>query len=280
MKELSYKLLPIQIEAELSKDWDAVSKEYIDFVGLHAGSLRCSNTFPVERHMHFTSSKTGVEWNVMLILINSREYLDAYYTFYTNEYGEKGIYLIDVFRCSRVTPHYIKRFKSRYLNPKHIAARDEHDIVFAIYTLLLPNTVLSTHKKTDYLVHKEGLSIVEQAGNGTISYITFVNREMLRTYQEPFDRMRALMYQIKDNPKAKQAYSQLKKELEATGLRFPPEYASIKPRRKDSKEYLNTVIALKKMKDVKVKPESNIGNGRPSQQSWISEADIKKLLKK
>ena len=182
-----------------------------------------------------------------------------------------------------MTPHFIKRFKSRYLIPHRLPAESAHDIILALYTSLLPDTILTHFKGTDYLVHKVGLSIVEQAGNGTISYITFVNREMLREYQEPFDKRRDLMYQIKDNPKAKKAYQQLEAELKEAGLRFPEEYASIKARREAPEESVQTTIALHEMRKVKVadtKSQPKLGSARPSQQSWISEADLKKLLKK
>ena len=112
MKEYSNNLLPIQIEAELSKEWTFLSEEYRELMARSGTRLRCSLTFPVESHVRVTSPHTGIEWNIMLVVLNNKMFIEAFYTFYTNEYGEKGIYLIDRFRCSRVTPHYMKRIKA------------------------------------------------------------------------------------------------------------------------------------------------------------------------
>ena len=178
MKEYSNNLLPIQIEAELSKEWTFLSEEYRELMARSGTRLRCSLTFPVESHVRVTSPHTGIEWNIMLVVLNNKMFIEAFYTFYTNEYGEKGIYLIDRFRCSRVTPHYMKRIKSRYMTPKGIPFKDEHDFILFFYSKLIHDTAMCTHRHTKYLAHNQGLSIIEYAGNGTVTYITFVNREM------------------------------------------------------------------------------------------------------
>lgn len=217
----------------------------------------------------------------MIMLEDPKVIHYAFYTFYTNEYGERGIYLIDEYRCSRVTPHYMKRLNSRYLKPKGIRYNDEHDIIRFIYLSLLKDTVMCGHRNTKYLAHNEGLSVIDHAGNGTVTYITFVNKEMLREYQEPFDKRRKLMYLIKEHPNAKEPRRQLKLLMEELGLDFPKEYSSIKPRRKDPMQAMQTACEKAQMRQVRM-PETGttIGCGRPSQQQWINESDIKKLLKK
>ena len=217
----------------------------------------------------------------MIMLEDPKVIHYAFYTFYTNEYGERGIYLIDEYRCSRVTPHYMKRLNSRYLKPKGIRYNDEHDIIRFIYLSLLKDTVMCGHRNTKYLAHNEGLSVIDHAGNGTVTYITFVNKEMLREYQEPFDKRRKLMYLIKEHPNAKEPRRQLKLLMEELGLDFPTEYSSIKPRRKDPMQAMQTACEKAQMRQVRM-PETGttIGCGRPSKQQWINESDIKKLLKK
>ena len=146
MKEYSNNLLPIQIEAELSKEWTFLSEEYRELMARSGTRLRCSLTFPVESHVRVTSPHTGIEWNIMLVVLNNKMFIEAFYTFYTNEYGEKGIYLIDRFRCSRVTPHYMKRIKSRYMTPKGIPFKDEHDFILFFYSKLIHDTAMCTHR--------------------------------------------------------------------------------------------------------------------------------------
>ncbi|GFZ41475.1 hypothetical protein [Bacteroides nordii] len=281
MKELSNKLLPIQIEGELNKEWDFLSEEYIGLLARTGRGMKYSLSFPVESHVSVTSLRTGIVWNIMIMLEDPKVIHYAFYTFYTNEYGERGIYLIDEYRCSRVTPHYMKRLNSRYLKPKGIRYNDEHDIIRFIYLSLLKDTVMCGHRNTKYLAHNEGLSVIDHAGNGTVTYITFVNKEMLREYQEPFDKRRKLMYLIKEHPNAKEPRRQLKLLMEELGLDFPKEYSSIKPRRKDPMQAMQTACEKAQMRQVRM-PETGttIGCGRPSQQQWINESDIKKLLKK
>lgn len=281
MKELSNKLLPIQIEGELNKEWDFLSEEYIGLLARTGRGMKYSLSFPVESHVSVTSPRTGIVWNIMIMLEDPKVIHYAFYTFYTNEYGERGIYLIDEYRCSRVTPHYMKRLNSRYLKPKGIRYNDEHDIIRFIYLSLLKDTVMCGHRNTKYLAHNEGLSVIDHAGNGTVTYITFVNKEMLREYQEPFDKRRKLMYLIKEHPNAKEPRRQLKLLMEELGLDFPKEYSCIKPRRKDPMQAMQTACEKAQMRQVRM-PETGttIGCGRPSQQQWINESDIKKLLKK
>ena len=281
MKELSNKLLPIQIEGELNKEWDFLSEEYIGLLARTGRGMKYSLSFPVESHVSVTSPRTGIVWNIMIMLEDPKVIHYAFYTFYTNEYGEKGIYLIDEYRCSRVTPHYMKRLNSRYLEPKGIRYNDKHDIIRFIYLSLLKDTVMCGHRNTKYLAHNEGLSVIDHAGNGTVTYITFVNKEMLREYQEPFDKRRKLMYLIKEHPNAKEPRRQLKLLMEELGLDFPKEYSSIKPRRKDPMQAMQTACEKAQMRQVRM-PETGttIGYGRPSKQQWINESDIKKLLKK
>ena len=281
MKELSNKLLPIQIEGELNKEWDFLSEEYIGLLARTGRGMKYSLSFPVESHVSVTSPRTGIVWNIMIMLEDPKVIHYAFYTFYTNEYGEKGIYLIDEYRRSRVTPHYMKRLNSRYLKPKGIRYNDKHDIIRFIYLSLLKDTVMCGHRNTKYLAHNEGLSVIDHAGNGTVTYITFVNKEMLREYQEPFDKRRKLMYLIKEHPNAKEPRRQLKLLMEELGLDFPKEYSSIKPRRKDPMQAMQTACEKAQMRQVRM-PETGttIGYGRPSKQQWINESDIKKLLKK
>ena len=281
MKELSNKLLPIQIEGELNKEWDFLSEEYIGLLARTGRGMKYSLSFPVESHVSVTSPRTGIVWNIMIMLEDPKVIHYAFYTFYTNEYGEKGIYLIDEYRCSRVTPHYMKRLNSRYLKPKGIRYNDKHDIIRFIYLSLLKDTVMCGHRNTKYLAHNEGLSVIDHAGNGTVTYITFVNKEMLREYQEPFDKRRKLMYLIKEHPNAKEPRRQLKLLMEELGLDFPKEYSSIKPRRKDPMQAMQTACEKAQLRQVRM-PETGttIGYGRPSKQQWINESDIKKLLKK
>ena len=103
-----------RIEGELNKEWDFLSEEYIGLLARTGRGMKYSLSFPVESHVSVTSPRTGIVWNIMIMLEDPKVIHYAFYTFYTNEYGEKGIYLIDEYRCSRVTPHYMKRLNSRY----------------------------------------------------------------------------------------------------------------------------------------------------------------------
>lgn len=68
MKELSNKLLPIQIEGELNKEWDFLSEEYIGLLARTGRGMKYSLSFPVESHVSVTSPRTGIVWNIMIML--------------------------------------------------------------------------------------------------------------------------------------------------------------------------------------------------------------------
>ena len=261
MKEYSNNLLPIQIEAELSKEWTFLSEEYRELMARSGTRLRCSLTFPVESHVRVTSPHTGIEWNIMLVVLNNKMFIEAFYTFYTNEYGEKGIYLIDRFRCSRVTPHYMKRIKSRYMTPKGIPFKDEHDFILFFYSKLIHDTAMCTHRHTKY----------------PVSYTH------LRAH-ETCDQHRKLMYQMKDNPKAKGPRRQLKVLLDELGVEFPKEYSSFKPRRRDPLDTMDISCQIVHTRQVGIPATQETsavrGTGRPSQQQWFNEEELKKLLKR
>ncbi|WP_455586868.1 hypothetical protein [Bacteroides sp.] len=145
------------------------------------------------------------------------------------------------------------------------------------------DTVMCSHRHSKYLAHKQGLSIIDYAGNGTVTYITFVNREMLREYQEPFDKHRKLMYLIKNNPKAKEPRRQLQDIVDKLGIDFPKEYSSITPRRKDPLDRMDISCQIVHTKQLEIPNAGNIsawGTGRPSQRLWFNEDDTKNSLKK
>lgn len=170
------------------------------------------------------------------------------------------------------------------MTPKGIPFKDEHDFILFFYSKLIHDTAMCTHRHTKYLAHNQGLSIIEYAGNGTVTYITFVNREMLREYQEPFDQHRKLMYQMKDNPKAKGPRRQLKVLLDELGVEFPKEYSSFKPRRRDPLDTMDISCQIVHTRQVGIPATQETsavrGTGRPSQQQWFNEEELKKLLKR
>lgn len=102
--------------------------------------------------------------------------------------------------------------------------------------------------------------------------------------QEPFDQHRKLMYQMKDNPKAKGPRRQLKVLLDELGVEFPKEYSSFKPRRRDPLDTMDISCQIVHTRQVGIPATQETsavrGTGRPSQQQWFNEEELKKLLKR
>lgn len=216
MKELSYKLLPIEIEALLSKDWNALSAKGIQLVRNYQNILKKSKTFPAYFHTELISKKTELKWHILLIYPNSTGYVHSFYTTYSNEYGKQCVCTIDPTRCSRLTAHYIARFKSRCLAPNHLDQTIEGMMVQHCCLSIGLGLVLQHHKNIKLIPHnKYGLSIVEEAGNRLTTYITFVNSDMLNKMQKSVMKLPQILNTHLDPNRMEVEFTEVEKELDA-----------------------------------------------------------------
>ena len=194
MKELPYNMLPLAAETEMARDWTLLSEKYWKFRKNSATLCQNAKEFPTSRQMKFISPRTGLEWHMVNTYperdSNSSFYL--FYTPYTIPQGKKGCYTISEEDCERITPHFLDRVRTRFLHPRGIFPKtlDETIEAFCRHLSNAGNFLFispKTHEK--YIVLKHGIAIVDVAGNGMNTYITFVTFEMLLHYQTPYKRI-------------------------------------------------------------------------------------------
>ena len=194
MKELPYNMLPLAAETEMARDWTLLSNKYWNFKK-NAETL-CLNAkeFPASRQMKFISPRTGLEWH-MISCFPERSRESAFYYFYTpytNPKGKKGCYTLSEGDCEQITPHFLDRVRTRFLHPRGIYPKtfDETMEAFVRYLMAAETFQFTSRKlKKKYAVLKEGIAILDVAGNGLTTYITFVTFEMLLHYQTPYTRI-------------------------------------------------------------------------------------------
>ncbi len=193
-RELPYNMLPLAAETEMARDWTLLSNKYWNFKK-NAETL-CLNAkeFPASRQMKFISPRTGLEWH-MISCFPERSRESAFYYFYTpytNPKGKKGCYTLSEGDCEQITPHFLDRVRTRFLHPRGIYPKtfDETMEAFVRYLMAAETFQFTSRKlKKKYAVLKEGIAILDVAGNGLTTYITFVTFGMLLDYQTPFKRV-------------------------------------------------------------------------------------------
>lgn len=201
MRELTSEMLPLAVENELSKDWTLICEKYwrfrknADTLCLHA------KEFPTSRQTQFVSSRTGLEWHI-ICTYTGRSRQESYYQFYTpytNSKGKKGCYTLSEGDCEKLTVHYLDRVRTRFLHPRGIYPKTLEETMEAYCRHVQDGGSFlfissKTHQK--YMVLKNGVAIVDVAGNGLITYITFVTFDMLLQYQTPYKRVVERMYEL------------------------------------------------------------------------------------
>lgn len=194
MKELPYDMLPLAIETEMSRDWTLLCDKYWKFKTNATALCLNSKEFPASRQMKFISPRTGLEWH-MACTFTERNRFSSYYLFYTpytNPKGKKGCYTISEGDCERITPHFLDRVRTRFLHPRGIFPQTLEETMDAFCRYLSGDCTflfVSRKNKEKYTVLKEGIAIVDVAGNGMVTYITFVTFDMLLNYQTPYKRV-------------------------------------------------------------------------------------------
>lgn len=194
-------MLPLAVETELSRDWTLLSDKYWKFKANAEALCLNAQEYPTSRRMRFISSRTGLEWN-MIYTFPKRSIRSAFYFFYTpytNPKGQKGCYTISEGECEKMTPHFLSRICTRFLHPRGIYPKTLDETIEA-YCRYLTNgenfLFVSPKNKIQYMVLNHGIAIVDVAGNGLVTYITFVNFKMLLNFQTPFKRVVERMYEL------------------------------------------------------------------------------------
>ena len=194
-------MLPLAAEQEMERDWTLLCDKYWRF--RNNGDALCANAkeFPTSRQVKFVSSRTGLEWHIMLIY-PERNHFSSFYTFYTpytNPKGKKGCYTLSENSCERMTPHFFSRVCTRFLHPRGIFPKTLDEMMDAYCRHLISGNeflFVSTKTKEQYMVLNHGIAIVDVAGNGLVTYITFVTFEMLLSYQTPYKRVVERMFEL------------------------------------------------------------------------------------
>ena len=201
MKELPFDMLPLAAEREMDRDWKLICDKYWHFKENAAALCLNAKEFPTSRQMKFISPRTGLEWHLIAIY-PERYRFSAFYNFYTpytNPKGKKGCYTIDENNCEKLTPHFLSRVCTRYLHPHGIFPKTLDEVMEAYCRHMLSgNEFLFFLKKAQkaYMVLKHGIAIAEVAGNGLVTYITFVTFDMLLDYQTPYQKVVERMFQL------------------------------------------------------------------------------------
>lgn len=201
MKELPFDMLPLAAEREMDRDWKLICDKYWHFKENAVALCLNAKEFPTSRQMKFISPRTGLEWHLIAIY-PERYRFSAFYNFYTpytNPKGKKGCYTIDENNCEKLTPHFLSRVCTRYLHPHGIFPKTLDEVMEAYCRHMLSgNEFLFFLKKAQkaYMVLKHGIAIAEVAGNGLVTYITFVTFDMLLDYQTPYQKVVERMFQL------------------------------------------------------------------------------------
>lgn len=193
MKELPYDMLPLAAETEMNRDWTLLNEKYWRFRDNAVTLCLNAKEYPTSRQTKFISPRTDLEWHIVCAFQERKRKSSFYcfYTPYTNPKGKKGCYTISEGDCERMTPHFLDRVRTRFLHPRGIYPEtlDETMDAYCRYLMSDSNFLFISQKlKQSYMVLKEGIAIVDTAGNGLITYITFVTFEMLLSYQTPYKR--------------------------------------------------------------------------------------------
>lgn len=201
MRELPNEMLPLALENEMNKDWTLICDKYWRFKANADTLCRNAKEFPTSRQIKFTSGRTGLEWNLVCTYpVSGRDTSFYYfYTPYTNPKGKKGCYTICEENCERMTPHYFDRVCSRFLHPRGIFPKtlDEMMEAYCRYVADDCSFLFVSHDRHEkYMVLRGGIAIVDVAGNGLVTYITFVNYDMLFSYQTPYKRVVERMHEL------------------------------------------------------------------------------------
>lgn len=201
MRELSNEMLPLAVETEMTRDWTLLCEKYWKFKQNAHTLCTHAKEFPTSRQMKFISPRTGLEWH-MVCTYPERNPDSSYYLFYTpytNPRGRKGCYTISESDCEKLTPHFFDRVRTRYLHPRGIFPQTLDETIEAYCRYLTSDfnfLFVAPKTKEKYMVLNHGIAIVDVAGNGLVTYITFVTFEMLLSYQTPYKRIVERMYEL------------------------------------------------------------------------------------
>ena len=201
MKELPFDMLPLAAEREMDRDWTLICDKYWRFKENAEALCLNAKEFPTSRQMKFTSPRTGLEWHLMMVFPERYHFSSFYnfYTPYTNPQGKKGCYTLSEGGCERLTPHFLSRVCTRYLHPHGIFPKTLDETMDAYCRYMTSGNdflFFSTKTKERYMVLSHGIAIVDVAGNGLVTYITFVTFEMLLSYQTPYKKMVERMFEL------------------------------------------------------------------------------------
>ena len=294
MKEMPYEMLPLAVETELSRDWTLLCDKYWKFKSNAMTLCLNAREFPTSRQTRFISSRTGLEW-YMICACPEQNAKSAYYTFYTpytNPKGKKGCYCLSESDCEKMTPHFLDRVRTRYLHkhgifPNTLAETME---AFCRYITNGENFLfISTKTGIKYMVLNQGIAIVDVAGNGMVTYITFISFDMLLSFQTPYKRIVERMYELYNANHRRWDMDRFERIIYEEGLTVddePLRQIKTKPRRKftepsNSRSWLqgmqsrNYDRAMKQIGDNAAELWTSTSQ-RPGTTSWIAPEDMAK----
>lgn len=287
-------MLPLAVETELSRDWTLLCDKYWKFKNNAMTLCMNAREFPTSRQIKFVSSRSGLEWNIICTW-PERKNRSGFYTFYTpytNPKGKKGCYCLSEGDCEKLTPHFLDRVRTRYLHPRGIFPKtlDETMEAYCRYLTNGENFMFISHNTgAKYIVLNHGIAIIDVAGNGLVTYITFVTFDMLLSFQTPYKRVVERMYELYEANHRRWDLERFERIINEEGLTVdgePMQQIKTKPRRKftdppQSKSLIQGIHDRNYQKNMEQINE-NIAelwapaSQRPGTTSWIAPDEIAK----
>lgn len=161
---------------------------------LRAGQRRAIHSL---REEHVVRTRAMNEWIVSFRYLDyvSDHSINCAYMVYTTLRRESGtdyLFMCDLnrFRLERICPHFIQRYRERYLDVKGVDLKGDHPAVY--YMLHNYDRRLAFYLPKDwtedqlleraFFVSSQGMSLIYPKSN-TITYITFLDQENLSRYK-------------------------------------------------------------------------------------------------
>ncbi len=294
--ELNCRMLPLEITLEVKKDKFTLDRRTTIFRRTILHYCRDAKEYPVWKVLGFKSNITGIEWKIILACFTFKLWRRPcyfYYTLYKNEYGATGFFLYNGKDVGQITPHYIERYKQRYLDPKGIKFDTIEELIE--YYIVHNNAGMSIggHRKQDedrcrrkddfdYFYSEHGISFLENAGGNYNLYKTFVTHDMVRENQHIPIELSKLGYKMMMEQNLSNA--EFEEALNSAGITEDKAVMSSRSGTDDEdddhtqgfKPYVLINSFHGNMQMEKGDKETKL----PSRQSWLDNVDVEKALKK
>lgn len=164
------------------------------------------------REEHVVRTRAKNEWTVSFRYLNYQaddSFRCAFliYTTLRRENGTDYLFICDLdrFKFERICPHFVQRYRERYLDIKEIDLKGDHPAIY--YMLSNNDRHLAFYLPKDwtedqlmeraFLVSEQGMSLIYPKGN-SITYITFLDQENLSRYKAQIYEEETFLRMLRD----------------------------------------------------------------------------------